>query len=75
MSVTAKVKVDHMQVPGGAGPGSTTVHFTPDYADGRNKEWALATPALSLIMTVRDEVAEAHFAQGDAYTLTFEKEV
>lgn len=72
--VTAKVRISSVQKPGGAGPGSTTVHFSPDYDDGRNKEWAVATPSLSLSMTVKDEVAEQHFSAGDAFTLTFGKE-
>lgn len=32
--------------------------FGPDYADGANTEWAFATPALSLSMTVRASVAD-----------------
>jgi hypothetical protein len=71
--VTAKVRVNMVQKPGGAGPGSSTISFSPDYEDGRNKEWAVATPSLSLSMTVKDEVAEEHFASGDAFTLTFSK--
>lgn len=47
-----------------------TLWFTPDYADGRNKEWADATPTLSLQMVVKGGVAE-HFKPGNAYTLTF----
>lgn len=74
MSVTAKVRVSSVQKPGGAGEGSSTVSFGPDYQDGRNKEWAVATPALSLTMTVKDEIAERHFPAGTAFTLTFEKE-
>jgi hypothetical protein len=50
---------------------SAALTFSPDYADGRNAEWAQATPALSLQMTVKADVAE-HFQIGDAYTLTFE---
>lgn len=48
--------------------------FVPDYGDGRNAEWAAATPSLSLTMTVREDVAE-HFDMGEKYTLTFSKEV
>jgi hypothetical protein len=73
-AVTAKVYVSSVDKPGGAGPGSTTVTFGPDYADGRNAEWAVATPALSLTMTVQDKVAEKHFAQGTRMTLTFDPE-
>lgn len=73
-AVTAKVYVSTVDKPGGAGKGSTTVYFGPDYADGRNKEWAVATPALSLTMTVKDEIAERHFPQGTRMTLTFDAE-
>lgn len=49
------------------------LRFFPDYDDGRNKEWAAATPALSLTMTVKPEVAE-RFEVGAHYTLTFSQE-
>ncbi len=38
-----------------------------------NEEWAVATPALSLTMTVNANAAE-HFELGKAYTLTFTEE-
>jgi hypothetical protein len=50
---------------------SALLTFGADYNDGRNAEWAYYTPALSLTMTVRGEVAE-RFEQGSHYTLTFE---
>lgn len=71
--VTAKVTVSRSEKPGGAGEGSTTVYFGPDYNDGRNAEWAVATPALSLTMTVKDEVAK-HFPVGKPFTLVFEED-
>lgn len=46
------------------------VSFSPDYADERNKEWAIATPALSLSMSLKGSVAD-RFEQGTAYTLSF----
>lgn len=49
---------------------STQLIFGADYADGRNKEWAAATPALTVNMTVKPEVA-AQFKVGGHYTLTF----
>lgn len=53
------------------GDGSAvTLVFAADYADGRNKEWSVATPALSLTMTVTAKVAE-QFEAGKAYTLQF----
>lgn len=67
--VTAKVEL-RSKKPGYNGQ---ILEFGPDYADGRNKEWAAATPSLSLSMTVIDSVAE-HFIQGEKYTLTFSKE-
>ena len=44
--------------------------FNADYDDGRNKEWSKYTPAISVTMTVKPEVAE-HFEMGQAFTLTF----
>lgn len=68
MATTAKVtvarKVD-------AGDGQTQLTFSADYADGRNKEWAKYTPALSLVMTVLDGVAE-QFEVGQPLVLTLE---
>lgn len=46
--------------------------FVPDYADGRNKEWAKYTPSLSLVMNVLPEVAEK-FISGQAYVMTLEE--
>lgn len=69
--VTAKVRCTFLETPGGGGPGTTTVQFAPDYTDGRNKEWAAATPALTLQMTVKDP---GLFESGADYTLTFERE-
>ena len=51
----------------------TLLTFSADYADGRNKEWAKWTPALSLDMHVKNEVAE-QFDFNGAYLLTFEKQ-
>ncbi|MEV4417040.1 hypothetical protein [Catellatospora sp. NPDC049609] len=68
--VTAKI---HCQSKSETGEGDTRqvhVTFVPDYADGRNKDWSLYTPALSLSMTLRGEVAD-RFEQGKAYTLQF----
>lgn len=56
-----------------AGESSTQLYFAPDYTDGRNAEWASATPTLSLQMTVKPEVGEL-FTTGGRYTLTFTTE-
>ena len=49
----------------------TTVSFYPDYQGEENKEWANATPSLSVQMVVRNDVAEK-FEQGGSYMITFE---
>lgn len=69
-NVTAKIKVTNMSSPVG---DQQTITFSPDYEDERNKEWAKFTPALSLSMTVKEEVAK-NFHLGQAYTLTFSPE-
>jgi len=71
VDVTAKIKCTRKEPWGST--GDVALEFQPDYQDGRNKEWATATPALSLTMTVKSSVAE-HFEQGRAYTLTFTPE-
>lgn len=76
MQVTAKIRLQSKNVstPDESDPNRTaTLSFAPDYMDGRNKEWAAATPALSLSMTVKGDVGD-NFAVGDAFTLTFEKD-
>lgn len=68
--VTAKI-VCRSKVESGEGDSrQVTVEFVPDYADGRNKEWALYTPGLMLTMGLRGAVAD-RFEQGKAYTLQF----
>lgn len=75
-AVTAKVvvsnRIEHKKNAEGE-VYNVAVSFYPDYADGRNKEWAFATPSLSLTMNVRPEVAQ-FFPLGQKFTLTFEPE-
>jgi len=70
--ITAKVTCTSKNETGEGDKRQVAVSFLPDYADGRNKEWSLYTPALSLSMTLKGEVAD-RFQQGKAYTLTFEE--
>jgi len=65
---TAKVVVESRVEHG----DQVSLQFRPDYEQGRNAEWAEATPALSLGMTVKGEVAE-EVEVGDAWTLTFSR--
>lgn len=69
MAVSAKVVCS---TKNDAGDGQTTLTFQPDYADGRNKEWAKYTPALGLTMVVLNEVADK-FDAGASYTMILEK--
>ncbi|MEU3452181.1 hypothetical protein ABZ671_00860 [Micromonospora sp. NPDC006766] len=78
--ITAKIVCQSKTEPGPttrAAEGEDNRHvivtFVPDYADGRNKEWALHTPGLSLTMGLRGSVAD-QFQPGKAYTLTFSEE-
>jgi hypothetical protein len=68
--VTAKVTCHMKNATGDGDKRQVAVSFLPDYADGRNKEWSLYTPALSLSMTLRGDVAD-RFEVGKAYTLQF----
>lgn len=47
------------------------VEMTPDYADGRNKEWSEATPSGVCRLTVKREVAERHFPDGRTVEIVF----
>jgi hypothetical protein len=69
MQTTLKTKCTHIETPGSAGPGTTTLHFGPDYEQGRNAEWATATPGLNIVFTVRDEIAD-RWELHKAYTFT-----
>lgn len=69
-AITAKVECTRKT---DAHSGTVDLTFGADYADGRNKEWAEFTPALSMTMNVKGSVAE-HFQPGAKYTLTFEPE-
>lgn len=71
--VTAKVTCHLKNETGEGDARQTQVSFLPDYADGRNKEWSLYTPSLSLSMTLKGAVAD-RFEVGKAYTLVFEPE-
>lgn len=66
-AITAKIECTNKST---AWEGATSLSFGPDYADGRNAEWAAATPSLSVSLTVIDSVAE-RFEVGGKSTLTF----
>lgn len=66
--ITAKIKCTSKETSFDA--EAATLYFAPDYEDGRNTEWAAATPALSLCMTVKGAIAD-RFEVGTPYTLTF----
>ncbi|WP_431728566.1 hypothetical protein [Verrucosispora sp. TAA-831] len=68
--VTAKIYCQSKAESGEGDERQAVVTFAPDYADGRNKEWALHTPGLSLTMGLKGPVAD-RFEPGKAYTLTF----
>lgn len=67
-AVTAKVECTGRSV---GYNDSVSLSFMPDYHDGRNAEWAEATPSLSFQMTVKASVAE-HFQLNGKYIVTFE---
>ncbi|MFI5687903.1 hypothetical protein [Streptomyces sp. NPDC051636] len=71
MSITAKVVCGSKTETGEGSSRQALVSFVPDYADGRNKEWSLATPHLSLSMTLNGPASDL-FEPQQAYTLTFE---
>lgn len=68
--ITAKVFCANKVESGEGDTRQATVTFGADYADGRNKEWSLYTPALSLSLTLKGAVAD-RFEVGKAFTLQF----
>jgi hypothetical protein len=68
--ITAKVKCYQKTETGAGADRQVQVGFNADYANGRNQEWSLYTPALNMAMTLKGEVAD-RFEIGKAYTLEF----
>lgn len=50
---------------------ATEIELVPDYAQGRNKEWAAATPAGMIRLTIKNELAAEQFKQGQAVDVLF----
>lgn len=71
--ITAKIVCSGKTEQGDGDNRQTLVTFRPDYEDGRNKEWSLYTPSLSLSMTLKGGVAD-RFNVDDRFTLTFEND-
>ena len=71
--ITAKVVCSSKSESGEGEGRQSVVTFSADYADGRNKEWSLYTPSLSLTMTLKGEVAD-RFEPSKAYELRFVEE-
>jgi hypothetical protein len=69
--ITAKIICSAKADQGEGDDRQVTVTFRPDYEDDRNKEWSRHTPALSLSMTLKGDVAD-RFNVDDRFTLTFE---
>lgn len=72
MSVTAKFKVARVTPMQWGDPDTAEVELTPDYAQGRNADWAKYTPAGVFRMTVNNPNALTEFKEGRAFTVTFE---
>lgn len=49
----------------------TTINFSPDYQSEENKAWAMATPSLNFMMSVKNEVADT-IENGQTFLVTFE---
>jgi hypothetical protein len=79
MSVTAKFKVRKVtpqsNIAGRNGElvSSAEVEMVPDYAEGRNKDWAYYTPSGVIRMNVNGPALEV-MREGQAFTVTFEPE-
>ncbi len=69
MNTTLKMRLSSKTLSGSGEDARCGLQFTTDYADGRNKEWASATPVADIKFTVRHEIGE-WFELGAAYTFT-----
>lgn len=69
--ISAKFKVSG--IVEGAGYQADRALLVPDYAQGRNKDWAAATPAGTISLDIgQDTEARKHFTPGRAFTVLFE---
>lgn len=80
MTVSAKFKVQRVtpQSPitgkDGTLKDAAEVELVPDYAEGRNKDWAEYTPSGVIRLNVNGP-ALTQFVAGTAFTITFEADV
>ncbi len=74
MSVTAKFHCQNITPTIEENPGahSRVVTFGAVCRGAANRDWASATPAGSITMTIRNDHATAQFVKGEEYLLTFE---
>lgn len=74
MTVSAKFKVQ--SITEAAGYQADEVLLVPDYAGGKNQEWASATPSGTIRMHIgQDTAARKEFAVGRSFTILFEPEL
>ncbi len=74
MRTTAKIILNSKLESGVGEHRQVQATFSANYADGKNAAWAIYTPSLQLVMTLKGEVAD-RFDIGREYTLTFEESV
>lgn len=64
MAVTARFKVSKVTPQGDPEAKRGEVEMTPDYAQGKNSEWAEATPSGVFRMWITNEAAFEQFVLG-----------
>jgi hypothetical protein len=69
METTLKMRLTSKTLSGSGDHAQCGLQFTTAYQDGRNKEWASATPVADIKFTVKHEIGE-RFELGKAYTFT-----
>lgn len=69
MNTTLKMRLSSKTLTGTGEYAQCALGFVTDYQDGRNKEWATATPVADIKFTVKHEIGE-RFELGKAYTFT-----
>src|SRR5262245_12860077 len=80
MPVTARFVVSKVTPMGGytkedgevVAPFATEVEMTPDYAEGRNKEWSKATPSGVMRLGITNDAALEVLKQGSHLAVTLE---
>lgn len=71
MTVVARFFAQHIETPPEGTSQGTVVNLSAVCRGAANSEWASATPAGTIRMVIRNDLASAQFERGKEYEVTF----